>query len=132
MQQDSQNVDPALLAGNRRAMVNYRATHFLWEVRDAVATITLNRPERKNPQTFDAYAELRDLFVQLKFANGVHAVVMQGAGGNFSSCGDVHEIIGPLLKLQAPVLLMFTRMTGDLVKDMRGCPQPLVAAVDGV
>ncbi|WP_323011557.1 enoyl-CoA hydratase family protein [Castellaniella sp.] len=124
--------DPRLLAGNRRPMADYRATHFLWEVVQGVATITLNRPERKNPLTFDSYAELRDLFHCLKWADDVHAVVVVGAGGNFSSGGDVHDIIGPLVRLKAPELLMFTRMTGELVKTMRACPQPIVAAVDGV
>jgi enoyl-CoA hydratase/carnithine racemase len=99
---------------------------------DRVATVTLNRPERKNALTFDAYAELRDLFAQLKYADDIKAVVVTGAGGNFCSGGDVHEIIGPLLRLKAPELLMFTRMTGDLVKAMRACPQPIVAAIDGV
>jgi len=132
MSNDTSHVDPALLAGNRRQLAGYKATHFLWSVSDAVATITLNRPERKNPLTFDSYAELRDLFGQLKYASDVHAVVIHGAGDNFCSGGDVHEIIGPLVKLKAPELLMFTRMTGDLVKTMRACPQPIVAAVDGV
>jgi len=132
MSNDTSHVDPALLAGNRRQLAGYKATHFLWSVSDAVATITLNRPERKNPLTFDSYAELRDLFGQLKYARDVHAVVIHGAGDNFCSGGDVHEIIGPLVKLKAPELLMFTRMTGDLVKTMRACPQPIVAAVDGV
>jgi enoyl-CoA hydratase/carnithine racemase len=132
MDQDNARVDPALLAGNRRPAADYRATHFLWEVQDGVATVTLNRPERKNPLTFESYAELRDLFRQLKYADDVKAVVVHGAGGNFCSGGDVHEIIGPLVKLKAPELLMFTRMTGDLVNAMRGCPQPIVAAVDGV
>jgi enoyl-CoA hydratase/carnithine racemase len=126
------NIDPSLLAGNRRPMAGYQATHFLWEVKEHVATITLNRPDRKNPLTFDSYAELRDLFHQLKWADDVRAVVVTGAGGNFCSGGDVHEIIGPLVQLKAPELLMFTRMTGDLVKMMRSCPQPIVAAVDGV
>jgi len=125
-------IDPTLLAGNRRPLADYRATHFLWEVNDTVATITLNRPERKNPLTFDSYAELRDLFHQMKWANDIKAVVVVGAGGNFCSGGDVHEIIGPLVRLKAPELLMFTRMTGELVKTMRACPQPIVAAVDGV
>jgi enoyl-CoA hydratase/carnithine racemase len=125
-------VDPSLAAGNRRPAADYQATHFAWQVDGAVATITLNRPERKNPLTFDSYAELRDLFGRLKYADDVHAVVVIGAGGNFCSGGDVHEIIGPLVRLKAPELLMFTRMTGDLVKAMRGCPQPIVAAVDGV
>jgi enoyl-CoA hydratase/carnithine racemase len=132
MNQDNTRVDPALLAGNRRPAAGYRATHFLWEVQEGVGTVTLNRPERKNPLTFESYAELRDLFRQLKYAGDVHAVVVHGAGDNFCSGGDVHEIIGPLVKLEAPELLMFTRMTGDLVNAMRGCPQPIVAAVDGV
>jgi enoyl-CoA hydratase/carnithine racemase len=125
-------VDPSLVAGNRRQLAGYQATHFKWEANGPVATITLNRPERKNPLTFDSYAELRDLFGQLKYATDVHAVVVTGAGDNFCSGGDVHEIIGPLVKLKAPELLMFTRMTGDLVKTMRACPQPIVAAIDGV
>jgi enoyl-CoA hydratase/carnithine racemase len=125
-------LDPALLAGNRKSLAGYAATHFQWHCEGAVATIVLNRPERKNPLTFDSYAELRDLFGALKYADDVHAVVLTGAGGNFCSGGDVREIIGPLVQLPAPELLMFTRMTGDLVKAMRGCPQPIVAAVDGV
>ena len=125
-------VDPALVAGNRRALAGYRATHFLWQADGGVATITLDRAERKNPLTFDSYAELRDLVAQLKYADDVHAVVVTGAGGNFCSGGDVHEIIGPLVRLAAPELLMFTRMTGDLVRHMRACRQPVVAAVDGV
>ncbi len=129
---ETDRVDPALAAGNRQLLSGYKATHFLWDVKDAVATITLNRPERKNPLTFDSYAELRDLFGSLKYATDVHAVVVVGAGNNFCSGGDVHEIIGPLVRLKAPELLMFTRMTGDLVKAMRACPQPVVAAVDGV
>ncbi len=125
-------VDPALLAGNRRPLAGYQAKHFLWSVEGGVATITLNRPERKNPLTFDSYAELRDLFHQLKWADDVKAIVLAGAGDNFCSGGDVHEIIGPLVQLKAPELLMFTRMTGELVKTMRACPQPIVAAIDGV
>ena len=125
-------LDPALEAGNRKPMAGYAATNFLWQVEGGVATITLNRPERKNPITFASYAELRDLFRELKYATDVHAVVITGAGGNFCSGGDVHEIIGPLVQLPAPELLMFTRMTGELVKTMRHCPQPIVAAVDGV
>ncbi len=125
-------IDPALTAGNRRPLAGYRATHFKWDAAEGVATLTLNRPERKNPLTFDSYAELRDLFGRLKYADDVHAVVLAGAGDNFCSGGDVHEIIGPLVRLKAPELLMFTRMTGDLVKAMRACPQPIVAAVDGV
>ena len=125
-------VDPALLAGNREALGDYQPTHFGWASIGGVATLTLNRPERKNPLTFDSYAEMRDLFGALKHANDVHAVVLTGAGNNFCSGGDVHEIIGPLVRLKAPELLMFTRMTGDLVKAMRACPQPIVAAIDGV
>jgi enoyl-CoA hydratase/carnithine racemase len=125
-------VDPDLAAGNRRQLAGYAARHFRWQCDGGVATVTLNRPERKNPLTFASYAELRDLFGQLKHATDVHAVVVAGAGDNFCSGGDVHEIIGPLVRLAAPELLMFTRMTGDLVKTMRACPQPIVAAVDGV
>lgn len=132
MNASTERVDPALAAGNRRQLAGYRAEHFLWRVHEDVATITLDRPERKNPLTFDSYAELRDLFGQLKYATDIHAVVVAGAGDNFCSGGDVHEIIGPLVRLKAPELLMFTRMTGDLVKAMRACPQPIVAAVDGV
>jgi enoyl-CoA hydratase/carnithine racemase len=125
-------VDPALAAGNDRPAAGYDARHFLWNVDGGVARIVLDRPERKNPLTFDSYAELRDLFGNLKYASDVKAVVVSGAGGNFCSGGDVHEIIGPLVRLKAPELLMFTRMTGDLVKAMRACPQPIVAAIDGV
>ncbi|HWI82079.1 enoyl-CoA hydratase family protein [Ramlibacter sp.] len=132
MNDATDRLDPALAAGNRRPLAGYRATHFQWQVQDKVATVTLNRPERKNPLTFDSYAELRDLFGGLKYADDVTAVVITGAGGNFCSGGDVHEIIGPLVRLKAPELLMFTRMTGELVKTMRACPQPIVAAVDGV
>ena len=111
---------------------SYAPTHFQWAFADGVATVTLDRPERKNPLTFDSYAELRDLFRDLVYAKAVKAVVVAGAGGNFSSGGDVHEIIGPLTEREMPGLLEFTRMTGDLVKAMRGCPQPIVAAIDGV
>ena len=110
----------------------YRPQHFLLDVAGAVATVTLNRPERKNPLTFESYAELRDLFRTLPYAPEVKAVVVAGAGRNFSSGGDVHEIIGPLTAMRMPGLLAFTRMTGDLVKAMRACPQPIVAALDGV
>lgn len=120
------------LPRNRNNLAGYRAEHFLYEAVDGVATITLNRPERKNPLTFDSYAELRDLFRALAYADDVKAVVLAGAGGNFCSGGDVHEIIGPLTKLDMPGLLAFTRMTGDAVKAMRACPQPIVAAVDGI
>jgi enoyl-CoA hydratase/carnithine racemase len=106
--------------------------HFLWRSEGKVGVVTLNRPERKNPLTFDSYAELRDFFHALKSETAIKAVVLRGEGGNFCSGGDVHEIIGPLTKMTMPQLLDFTRMTGDLVKAMRHCPQPLVAAVDGV
>ncbi|HEX8308845.1 MAG TPA: enoyl-CoA hydratase family protein [Allosphingosinicella sp.] len=106
--------------------------HFLWSFSQGVAVITLNRPERKNPLTFESYAELRDTFRALVYAREVKSVVVAGAGGNFSSGGDVHEIIGPLTRMTMPALLDFTRMTGDLVKAMRACPQPVVAAIDGV
>ena len=105
--------------------------HFLWDVDGRVATITLNRPDRKNPLTFESYAELRDLFLTLGKSLDVRCVVIRGAGGNFCSGGDVHEIIGPLTKMDDAGLLRFTTMTGDLVKAMRACPQPIVAAIDG-
>jgi enoyl-CoA hydratase/carnithine racemase len=111
---------------------SFRAEHFLWEFEAKVATVTLNRPERKNPLTFQSYAELRDTFLALNDTPEVKAVVITGAGGNFCSGGDVHEIIGPLTKMDAHGLRSFTRMTGDLVRAMRACPQPIVAAVDGV
>src|SRR6478672_4835787 len=110
----------------------FRPDHFLWAFDAGVATVILNRPERKNPLTFESYAELRDTFRALVYAREVKAVVVAGAGGNFSSGGDVHEIIGPLTGMEMPGLLDFTRMTGDLVKAMRACPQPVVAAIDGV
>ena len=106
--------------------------HFGWHFADGVATVTLNRAERKNPLTFESYAELRDTFRNLVYAPAVKVVVITGAGGNFSSGGDVHEIIGPLTEMATPELLAFTRMTGDLVKAMRLCPQPIVAALDGI
>jgi enoyl-CoA hydratase/carnithine racemase len=111
---------------------SYAPEHFLWAFAGGVATVTLNRPERKNPLTFDSYAELRDTFRALAAMSAVKAVVVTGAGGNFSSGGDVHEIIGPLTQMEMPGLLDFTRMTGDLVKAMRSCPQPIIAAIDGV
>jgi enoyl-CoA hydratase/carnithine racemase len=110
----------------------YAAQHFSYVFDKGVATITLNRPDRKNPLTFDSYAELRNLFSALRFATDVRAVVMTGEGGNFCSGGDVHDIIGPLTKMSMPELLEFTRMTGDLVKAIKACPQPVIAAVDGV
>jgi len=110
-------------------------TSFGWHVADRIATVTLNRPERKNPLSFESYQELRDTFDALRFAADVRAVVITGAGDNFCSGGDVHEIIGPLVEMKnagrMDELLDFTRMTGDLVKAMRRCPQPIVAAIDG-
>jgi enoyl-CoA hydratase/carnithine racemase len=106
--------------------------HVRWQIEGKVATITLDRPERKNPLTFESYAELRDLFRQLVAVEDVKAVVLTGAGGNFCSGGDVHDIIGPLTKMTMDGLLAFTRMTGDLVKAMRVCPQPIIAAIDGI
>ena len=116
----------------RRTFADYQAHHFRFEARGKVATITLNRPERKNPLTLESYAELRDLFRELQYATDVKVVIVTGAGGNFCSGGDVHEIIGPLTKMAMPELIAFTHMTGDLVKAMRHCPQPIIAAVDGV
>jgi enoyl-CoA hydratase/carnithine racemase len=116
----------------RIQLANYKATHFGYSVSGKVATITLNRPDRKNPLTFDSYGELRDLFREMVYATDIKAVVFTGSGGNFCSGGDVHEIIGPLVKMDMPELLQFTRMTGDMVKAMRACPQPIVAAIDGV
>ncbi len=116
----------------RVALAGYKASHFHYAVAGKVATITLNRPDRKNPLTFDSYGELRDLFREMVYATDVKAVVFAGEGGNFCSGGDVHEIIGPLVKMDMTGLLEFTRMTGDLVKAMRACPQPIIAAIDGV
>ena len=119
---------------NQRPFSNYAARHFDWRCSDdgRVATVTLNRPEKKNPLTFDSYAELRDLFGALQQASDVRAVVLTGAGGNFCSGGDVFEIIEPLTRMAAPELLRFTRMTGDLVKAIKRAPQPVIAAVDGI
>jgi len=113
-------------------MANYQAKHFLWEVNDRVATIRLNRPERKNPLTFDSYAELRDTFRALPYADDVDVVIFASNGGNFCSGGDVHDIIGPLVKMDMKGLLQFTRMTGDLVKAMIACNKPVISAIDGV
>ncbi len=114
------------------AQGHYQARHFSWGFDAGVGTLTLNRPERKNPLTFDSYAELRDLFHALRFATDVKVIVITGAGGNFCSGGDVHEIIGPLTGMTMPELLEFTRMTGDLIKTMRNCPQPIIGAIDGI
>jgi enoyl-CoA hydratase/carnithine racemase len=110
----------------------FRPRHFLWEMRGAVALVTLNRPEKKNPLTFESYAELRDTFRDLTGCEDVKAVVLTGAGANFCSGGDVLEIIAPLTERDTRGLLAFTRMTGDVVKAIRACPQPVVAAIDGV
>jgi enoyl-CoA hydratase/carnithine racemase len=110
----------------------YQAQHFLWRVEGPTGIVTLNRPERKNPLTFGSYAELRDLFRALSLAAQIRAIIITGAGGNFCSGGDVHEIIGPLTQMSPDALLAFTRTTGDLVKAIRACPQPIIAAVDGV
>jgi enoyl-CoA hydratase/carnithine racemase len=124
--------DPMLAM--RRPLADRTFTHFGWSTahEGRVGIVTLNRPERKNPLTFESYAELRDLFRDLAYASDVRAIVLTGAGGNFCSGGDVFEIIEPLTRMAVPELLAFTRMTGDLVKAMRACPQPIIAAVDGV
>jgi enoyl-CoA hydratase/carnithine racemase len=114
------------------SLANYVPENFLWRIEGRVGVITLNRPERKNPLTFESYAELRDLFRRLGAEDSVKAIVMTGAGGNFCSGGDVHDIIGPLTRMDPRGLLNFTRLTGDLVLSMRGCPQPIVAGVDGI
>lgn len=114
------------------SMTQLAPQHFLWSVTDRVATIRLNRPERKNPLTFESYAELRDTFRALPYADDVDVVVLASNGGNFCSGGDVHEIIGPLVGMEMKELLAFTRMTGDMVKAMLGCGKPIIAAVDGV
>src|SRR6202035_4361573 len=111
---------------------HFMPRHFQWRQDGRVGVVTLNRPERKNPLTFDSYAELRDLFRALVAVEEIRAIVVTGAGGNFCSGGDVHEIIGPLTQMNMDGLLDFTHMTGDLVKAMRACPQPIIAAVDGV
>ncbi len=113
-------------------MAGYQSAHFQWAAEGGIATITLNRPDKKNPLTFESYAELRDTFRMLRDAEDIDAVIVTGAGGNFCSGGDVHEIIGPLTEMYMPELLNFTRMTGDLVKAMRACRQPVIAAIDGI
>ncbi|WP_123193956.1 MULTISPECIES: enoyl-CoA hydratase family protein [Pannonibacter] len=114
------------------ALADLKPRHFLWQVKDRIARVSLNRPDRKNPLTFDSYAELRDTFRALVYADDVDVVVFTSNGGNFCSGGDVHDIIGPLVGLDMKGLLAFTRMTGDLVKAMIGCGKPIIAAVDGV
>jgi enoyl-CoA hydratase/carnithine racemase len=113
-------------------MADHRPQHFLWKVDQGIATIRLDRPERKNPLTFESYAELRDTFRSLVYADDVDVVLVASNGGNFCSGGDVHEIIGPLVGMDMKQLLAFTRMTGDLVKSMIGCGKPIISAVDGV
>ncbi len=115
-----------------RSMAPLKPKHFLWSVADRVATVRLDRPERKNPLTFESYAELRDTFRNLVYADDVDVVVFLPNGGNFCSGGDVHDIIGPLVDMDMKELLAFTRMTGDLVKAMIACGKPIVSAVDGV
>ncbi len=120
------------MIGDAWKAADYSGEHFLWSLEDRVGRITLNRPERKNPLTFQSYGELRDLFRRLVYADDCRAIVLTGAGGNFCSGGDVHDIIAPLTKMTMPELMRFTRMTGDLVKAMRACPQPIIAAIEGV
>jgi len=115
-----------------KRLSSYAATHFRFAASNGVATITLDRPEKKNPLTFESYAELRDLFRAMEHASDITVIVLTGAGENFCSGGDVKEIIGPLTSMPMPALLAFTRMTGDVIKAMRACPQPIVAAIDGV
>ena len=113
-------------------LAGHRPQHFNWRAEGKVGVITIDRPDKKNPLTFDSYAELRDHFRRLQYASDIKAVVVTGAGGNFCSGGDVHEIIGPLTRMSMPELMDFTRMTGDLIKAMRACPQPVISAVDGI
>jgi enoyl-CoA hydratase/carnithine racemase len=124
--------EPHNLPVKRIALKGHAARHFKFEVKDTTAIITLDRPERKNPLAFESYVELRALFRSFSEATDVKAVVITGAGDNFCSGGDVYEIIGPLTKLDMPGLLAFTQLTGDLVKAMRACPQPVIAAIDGI
>lgn len=123
---------PHQLPRHRKSLADYQGETILFSWQENIATITLNRPERKNPLSFESYAELRDLFRMMQDADDVHAIVIIGASNNFCSGGDVHEIIGPLTKLDMPGLLAFTRMTGDVIKAMRACPQPIIAAIDGI
>jgi len=116
----------------RWSATGHQAKHFVWRIEQKVGLLKLNRPDRKNPLTFDSYEELRELFRALPYASDIKAVVLTGEGGNFCSGGDVHEIIGPLVGMRMPELLEFTRMTGDLILAMRKAPQPIIAAIDGV
>ena len=122
------------LKGLQQSLRNYAPQHFLWSLEGdgRIARISLNRPERKNPLTFESYIELRDCFRALASDRDIRVVILTGEGGNFCSGGDVFEIIGPLTEMSVPDLIAFTRLTGDLVKAMRACPQPIIAAVDGV
>jgi enoyl-CoA hydratase/carnithine racemase len=124
--------DARVLPADHITIAGYEGRHFLYEASGGVATITLNRPEKKNPLTFESYAELRDLFRAMERASDVTVIVIRGAGENFCSGGDVKEIIGPLTTQPMPALLAFTRLTGDVIKAMRACPQPIIAAIDGV
>ena len=117
---------------NGTLLAGHRPQHFKWRTEGKVGVIVIDRPDKKNPLTFESYAELRDFFRQLQYARDINAVVVTGSGGNFCSGGDVHEIIGPLTKMAMPELMEFTRMTGDLIKAMRACPQPVISAVDGI
>src|SRR3954471_23454493 len=117
---------------SRTLMAGSTPQHFSWRAEGKVGVITIDRPDKKNPLTFDSYAELRDFFRALQYVSDIKAIVLTGAGGNFCSGGDVHEIIGPLTKMAMPELMDFTRMTGDLIKSMRACPQPVISAIDGV
>jgi enoyl-CoA hydratase/carnithine racemase len=122
------------MSAMRQPLASFVPQHFAWSTahNGRVGVVTLNRPSRKNPLTFESYAELRDLFRTLSYASDIRAIVLTGAEHNFCSGGDVFEIIEPLTRMTVPDLLAFTRMTGDLVKAMRACPQPIIAAVDGV
>lgn len=113
-------------------LAEFQPAHFALSVSGKVATVTLNRPEKKNPLTFASYRELTDFFLAAQKEEDVKAIVVTGAGGNFSSGGDVFEIIGPLVAMETKDLLKFTRMTGELVKAIRACPQPVIAAIDGI
>jgi enoyl-CoA hydratase/carnithine racemase len=124
--------EPETLSADGIQLAGYQSRHFKYAALGGVATITLDRPEKKNPLTFESYAELRDLFRSMLRADDITVIVITGAGGNFCSGGDVKEIIGPLTTLDMPALLDFTRLTGDVIKAMRSCPQPIIAAIDGV
>src|SRR5882724_1924767 len=129
---DAQGLSQQLGGTGMTKIANFRPEHFLWQVEGKVARVRLDRPERKNPLTFQSYAELRDTFRELRYAEDVDAVVFLPNGGNFCSGGDVHDIIGPLVAMEMKELLAFTRMTGDLVKAMLACGKPIITAVDGV